>query len=379
MKTNQYHRTTSQAIEDAIIDLYLSVKLRKQEEIEQYSEDIRKKEIIELKKSSPLVIIDYIKSSIEILVNLRVQERISESATSISDSMNSNKHNTSTNLSSSVISQYEEMLREQETEIRKRAQREMQLKFKIESLESKIHDLENTIYNLQYKHGQAKSTNEHPLSALNCISGNHEVLAMSFGCDFNDSKPDKVQNTKILASKSSSSTKDLGIIPEINQKLLDQKKEFDQKFFGLEQNYREQIKNLAKRLETYEKLQQTHLEKRNYQAPSNCSSEGNNNKDILDHLKSNNCASTRNNRSPFSILHSNNSNSSSNQKSKEEPSKSKANYNSTISSSKVTTKLTKKPSSLSNTLKNQPCMMQTKKVPSTARSKSPTFEKIQTM
>lgn len=379
MKTNQYHRSTSQAIEDAIVDLYLSVKLRKQEEIENYSEETRKKEVIELKKNSPLVIIDYIKSSIEILVNLRVQEKISESATSISDSMNSNKHNSSTNLSSSIISQYEDMLREQETEIRKRAQREMQLKFKIESLESRIHDLENTINNLQYKHSQTKSASEHPLNALNYASSNQEILAMSFGGDFNEIKKEKVQNSKTLSSKSPviGVTKDLGIIPEINQKLLEQKKEFDKKFCGLEHNYMEQIKHLAKRLETYEKLQQSAIEKRQIQAPSNCSSEGN--QDVLDHLKSNNCVSTRNNRSPFSILHSNNSNSSSYQKSKEEVTKSKINYTSTISSNgKVASKLTKKPSSLTSTIKNQPSTS-LKKAPSTARSKSPTYDKIQSM
>ncbi len=47
-------------------------------QIENYNEDFLEKEKEKLRKTSPFVIISYIKSSIEILIDLKVQEKLQE-------------------------------------------------------------------------------------------------------------------------------------------------------------------------------------------------------------------------------------------------------------------------------------------------------------
>ena len=56
---------------EAIIELYLNVKVRSNEEISTYDESMFDKEKEKLREVSPHVVLDYIRSSIEILMNLK--------------------------------------------------------------------------------------------------------------------------------------------------------------------------------------------------------------------------------------------------------------------------------------------------------------------
>ena len=58
-------------INEAIIELYLNVKVRSNEEINNYDENTFEKEKEKLRSISPHTVLDYIKSSIEILMNLK--------------------------------------------------------------------------------------------------------------------------------------------------------------------------------------------------------------------------------------------------------------------------------------------------------------------
>jgi len=56
---------------DKLIDLYLSVKVRSVEDLEKVDEEGLEREGNELAGANPLVLIDYIKASIEILLKLK--------------------------------------------------------------------------------------------------------------------------------------------------------------------------------------------------------------------------------------------------------------------------------------------------------------------
>lgn len=61
-------------VRKAIIELYLNVKIRSQEEIQQMSDEAMEQEKINLNCVDTLDIIDYIKSSVEILMHMRIDE-----------------------------------------------------------------------------------------------------------------------------------------------------------------------------------------------------------------------------------------------------------------------------------------------------------------
>lgn len=119
-----------------IQELYLSVKIRKSSEIDQFNEEALHKERLNLQRTPPMTLLGYIKSSIEIIINLKVQERINDY---IEDSKVNELSKSQFSLEQSLERQRtEELIRHLEAEIRKKAQREMKLKMKIEALESKL-------------------------------------------------------------------------------------------------------------------------------------------------------------------------------------------------------------------------------------------------
>ena len=59
---------------DAITDLYLDVKIRSSEEIDQYDTNQFDKERDKLNQLSLMTIVEYIKASIEILMNMKLDE-----------------------------------------------------------------------------------------------------------------------------------------------------------------------------------------------------------------------------------------------------------------------------------------------------------------
>ena len=58
----------------AVLELYLSVKIRSDEEIEHYEQQTFEKEKQELRNIDGFVLIDYIKQSIEMLMNMKMDE-----------------------------------------------------------------------------------------------------------------------------------------------------------------------------------------------------------------------------------------------------------------------------------------------------------------
>jgi protein associated with RNAse G/E len=63
-------------IQEALIDLYLNVKVRSKDEINDYDEDDLMKERENLYMTSPLDLINYIQTSVEILMNIKVEDYI---------------------------------------------------------------------------------------------------------------------------------------------------------------------------------------------------------------------------------------------------------------------------------------------------------------
>jgi hypothetical protein len=61
-------------LKEALLELYLSVKIRSDEEIDNYTEEQFKQEKEMMKDVDGFTLIDYIKSSIEILMNMKIEE-----------------------------------------------------------------------------------------------------------------------------------------------------------------------------------------------------------------------------------------------------------------------------------------------------------------
>lgn len=97
-----------QKIEDALIDIYLSVKIRQQDDIDQLNTLSLEEEKEQLKTTDPLVIIEYIKTSMDILINLKVEERLESEKHSIENNKTLEDHQNS----------YEILLRKYESDIR---------------------------------------------------------------------------------------------------------------------------------------------------------------------------------------------------------------------------------------------------------------------
>ena len=100
-------------IEQALIDLYLNVKVRNSEEIATYSEEKLDEEREALKETDPLVLIEYVKTSIEILLNLRDEDKAPhKQATSHDESILTQKSD------KDPPQDYEQLIQKLEAEVR---------------------------------------------------------------------------------------------------------------------------------------------------------------------------------------------------------------------------------------------------------------------
>jgi hypothetical protein len=103
---------------------------------------------------SPFVILEYIKNSIDILINLKVEERL-ESEKNIND----NNFIANSNLTHEEYqNEYEVLLRKLESDIRTHIKIEHQLKLYSEGLQQRIEDLEKELEN---KTGENYNKNEY--------------------------------------------------------------------------------------------------------------------------------------------------------------------------------------------------------------------------
>jgi hypothetical protein len=70
-----YHQQSSaKMVRKAIVDLFLNVKIRSQEEIASMTEEAIEQEKLKLQQTDTIDILDYIKQSIEILMHMRIEE-----------------------------------------------------------------------------------------------------------------------------------------------------------------------------------------------------------------------------------------------------------------------------------------------------------------
>ena len=69
-----------QTLKEALLELYLSVKIRSDDEIDNYTEEQFKKEKELMKEVDGFTLIDYIKSSVEILMNMKIEENDNQSS-----------------------------------------------------------------------------------------------------------------------------------------------------------------------------------------------------------------------------------------------------------------------------------------------------------
>jgi len=66
--------SSKHSLHQSLIGLYLSVKVRSKQEVENYTTEQQEAEEVALQETSPFLIIDYIKSSIDILLNCQMEK-----------------------------------------------------------------------------------------------------------------------------------------------------------------------------------------------------------------------------------------------------------------------------------------------------------------
>ena len=72
-------KTHEKTLEESIIDLYLSLKVRKNEDVMIFSQKFNPEaEREKLRNTNSKLVIEYIKSSIDIVINIKVEERIND-------------------------------------------------------------------------------------------------------------------------------------------------------------------------------------------------------------------------------------------------------------------------------------------------------------
>ncbi len=135
------------SFEDSLVDLYLSIKIRKTEDIDKLTPEDYQCERQNLKRISPITIIEYIKSTIEILINLKVEEKLlnekrklaaSESSfnSSLAELIVNNNNNFKNNTA------YENIIKELDGQLRRMIKNEQYLKIQLDSLKTKYDHLE---------------------------------------------------------------------------------------------------------------------------------------------------------------------------------------------------------------------------------------------
>lgn len=148
-------------LEEAIIELYLNVKVRSNDEISKYDASTFENEKQKLREVDPHTVLDYIKSSIEILMSLKSEEHAAAKRKKITkfekakDNHGFEEENsdmmsmTSQSLCSTLEKfkegpphEYEEAIQKLEGDVRMHIRVEQQMRLHIENLQQKIEDLE---------------------------------------------------------------------------------------------------------------------------------------------------------------------------------------------------------------------------------------------
>ena len=129
-------------LKESIIELYLFVKIRKESEVKIIDKEFLEKEKISLNSISPMVLIDYIKSHLKLLIDNKVKEKMSKLK------INPKKYilNYGTDI---YVNDYETLLRRYEGDIRNYIRMVNILKIHIDELNQKQDLLQRQIEQFQ--------------------------------------------------------------------------------------------------------------------------------------------------------------------------------------------------------------------------------------
>ncbi len=136
------NKATGKSLRDAIIDLYLNVKIRSNEEvaaslhqqIAKFDEKTYQAEKSRLDSTDPFIVLAYIQESVEMIMNLRLD------SDSGSDSVSASQKSGGASLSDPPRD-YEAMLQKLEAETRGHVRTEQLLKLQVESLQFQTEEL----------------------------------------------------------------------------------------------------------------------------------------------------------------------------------------------------------------------------------------------
>ena len=205
----------SNDLKNSIIELYQSVKIRKQSNEKQFDKDYLEKEKISLSSISPKVLIDYIKIHLNLLIDIKVNDKISQLKQNPLEFI-------SIKGSEIPADDYEKLLRRYEGDIRNYIRIVNMLKIHIGELNERQEILEKQIEQLQ------KET-------INLIPTTQSI----------EYKKKIEELTAMIKTYEKHNLQ----IPLLEKKIKIQKIELDK----LDSYYKKQIKNYTKKIEDYEK------------------------------------------------------------------------------------------------------------------------------
>ena len=207
--------SVNEDLKNSIIELYQNVKIRKQSDTKRIDQEFLDQEKLSLQTVSSISLIDYIKVHLNLLINLKVRDKLSK--------LKSNPMEFITLYGSDIpANDYEKLLRRYEADIRNYIKLVNVLKINIEELNQKQEILENQIEQMQKE-------------SMNLIPTTQSIEYRK-----------KIEELTALVK--TYEKRDLKI-PLLEEKIKKQKIELNQ----LDLYYKKQIKNYTKKIEIYEK------------------------------------------------------------------------------------------------------------------------------
>ena len=202
-------------LKNSIVDLYQNVKIRKQSDAKLFDKKFLEEEKSSLLSISPITLINYIKIHLNLLIDIKVDEKISRIKTNPMDYISSNGSDLPSN-------EYEKLLRRYEGDIRNYIKYVNMLKIHIDELNEKQEILEKQIEQLQKE-------------AFNFIPTTQSI----------EYKKKIEELTALIKTYEKHNLK----IPLLEKKIKIQKIELDK----LDSFYKKQIKSYTKKISEYEK------------------------------------------------------------------------------------------------------------------------------
>ncbi len=135
------------SLQEALVNLYLSVKVRNKDDVENYTKEQQTAEESALHGTDPFVIIEYVKSSIDILLNCQM-EKAMQMAEAKREETNESSYNKGND---SPPQDLEKLTQGLEAEVRLHIRAEQQQRLRIESLEATVEENEKKVEKLKAK------------------------------------------------------------------------------------------------------------------------------------------------------------------------------------------------------------------------------------